>query len=62
VWCGDLRKRARAVRKSDEDRKKPIMTFPFKKIINTELFTDGNRNFIYTRGGSRKLTAPLRER
>jgi len=27
----------------------PIMTFPIKKRINTELFIDGNMSFIYTR-------------
>jgi len=39
--CGDLRKRARVVPKSAEDHINPIMTFPIKKRIDTELFFDG---------------------
>jgi len=40
----------------------PIMTFPIKKRINTELFIDGNRNFLYMRDKSRKIGGPLEGR
>jgi len=38
------------VQKSGRDHENPIMTFPIKKTINTELFVDGKEKLYIHKG------------
>jgi len=40
----------------------PIMTFPIKKRINTELFIGGKQKLYTQKGHSRMLGGPMGER
>jgi len=58
VWC---RERAKVCGNLKKILANPIVTFPIKKRINTELFTDGKHALFTQETDQELLIGPLRE-